>query len=146
MPRSGLPHLVYNIHSHFDGLEICASVLTASFAAPQEATDTIIAEQNTNTAESPGVRFASNVEEITPVLPEASTSPVERDESSAFTEVTCDQIKALSKCLHGRPLQERRMNICHHFETFSLPPSRVRSCAPPLHTCFLPRRSPCAGS
>ena len=78
-----------------------------------------------------GVRFSSAVEEISPTQPvnvEPSSSNVEqedRDQSSPFTEVTADQLKAFTKSLHGRPLQELRLNNCQ-FEAFSLPASRVR--------------------
>lgn len=76
-----------------------------------------------------GVRFSATVE-ITPavsaatIVNEPSTNPAERDESSSFTEVAADQLQAFTKSLHGRSLQELRMNTCH-FEAFSLPPSRV---------------------
>ncbi|KAJ4006718.1 Nitrogen permease reactivator protein [Fusarium irregulare] len=79
-----------------------------------------------------GVRFSSAVEEISPTQPvtvEPSSSNVEqedRDQSSPFTEVTADQLKAFTKSLHGRPLQELRLNNCQ-FEAFSLPASRVPS-------------------
>ncbi|KAG6040545.1 hypothetical protein E4U41_000181 [Claviceps citrina] len=56
----------------------------------------------------PAVRFASTTEEIAPV------------------EVAADRLKAFTKPLHGRPLQERRLNT-YQFEAFSLPPSRVPS-------------------
>ncbi|KAH8736020.1 kinase-like domain-containing protein [Ilyonectria robusta] len=78
-----------------------------------------------------GVRFSATVE-ITPavsaatIVNEPSTDPAERDESSSFTEVAADQLQAFTKSLHGRSLQELRMNTCH-FEAFSLPPSRVPS-------------------
>ncbi|CAM1511609.1 Fc.00g091220.m01.CDS01 [Cosmosporella sp. VM-42] len=93
--------------------------------APLKTEGSIGAEKKLND-DGPGVRFSSSVEEISPTQPLASASPVERDESSSFTEVTADQLKALSKSLHGRPLQERRMNT-FQFEPFSLPPSRVPS-------------------
>ncbi|RBR17821.1 uncharacterized protein FIESC28_06260 [Fusarium coffeatum] len=79
-----------------------------------------------------GVRFSSAVEEISPTQPvtvEPSSSNLEqedRDQSSPFTEVTADQLKAFTKSLHGRPLQELRLNNCQ-FEAFSLPASRVPS-------------------
>ncbi|KAJ4138127.1 Nitrogen permease reactivator protein [Fusarium equiseti] len=79
-----------------------------------------------------GVRFSSAVEEISPTQPvtvEPSSSNLEqedRDQASPFTEVTADQLKAFTKSLHGRPLQELRLNNCQ-FEAFSLPASRVPS-------------------
>ncbi|KAF5024721.1 hypothetical protein F66182_3205 [Fusarium sp. NRRL 66182] len=79
-----------------------------------------------------GVRFSSAVQEISPTqtaVVEPSSSNLERDDSnqtSPFTEVTADQLKAFTKSLHGRPLQELRLNNCQ-FEAFSLPPSRVPS-------------------
>ncbi|RFN49574.1 hal protein kinase [Fusarium flagelliforme] len=79
-----------------------------------------------------GVRFSSAVQEISPTQPvtvEPSSSNLEqedRDQSSPFTEVTADQLKAFTKSLHGRPLQELRLNNCQ-FEAFSLPASRVPS-------------------
>ncbi|KAF5009817.1 hypothetical protein FDECE_3993 [Fusarium decemcellulare] len=86
--------------------------------------------QETPAEDVPGVRFSSAVEEISPtkpVVPEPSSSnPDDRDQSSPFTEVTADQLKAFTKSLHGRPLQELRLNNCQ-FEAFSLPPSRVPS-------------------
>ncbi|PNY23121.1 Serine/threonine-protein kinase oca2 [Tolypocladium capitatum] len=70
----------------------------------------------------PAVRFSSAVEEISPT---AAAKPLAEQDSS-FTQVTADQLKAFTKSLHGRPLQERRMNT-YQFEAFSLPPSRVPS-------------------
>ncbi|RSL98421.1 hypothetical protein CDV31_012621 [Fusarium ambrosium] len=78
----------------------------------------------------PGVRFSAAVQEISPTEPAApeqsSSSPDETAPSSSFTEVTADQLKAFTKSLHGRPLQEVRLTSCQ-FEPFSLPPSRVPS-------------------
>lgn len=91
-------------------------------------------ETNDTTPEDvAGVRFSSAVQEISPTQPttvEPSSSNLEHedgDQSSPFTEVTADQLKAFTKSLHGRPLQELRLNNCQ-FEAFSLPPSRV--CSP----------------
>ncbi|KAF4973843.1 hypothetical protein FZEAL_9189 [Fusarium zealandicum] len=82
------------------------------------------------TEDIPGVRFSSAVEEISPTKPaapeESSSITDERHESSPFTEVTADQLKAFTKSLQGRPLQELRLNNCQ-FEAFSLPASRVPS-------------------
>lgn len=66
----------------------------------------------------PAVRFASATEEISP-----AAFPRQREDET-FSEVTADQLKAFTKSLHGRPLQEIRMNT-FQFEAFSLPPSRV---------------------
>lgn len=74
------------------------------------------------TAGLPAVRFASKAEEIAPVPSAASETA---GEGPVMTEENAQQIKELSKSLQGRPLQQRRMNTSH-FETFSLPPSRVR--------------------
>jgi hypothetical protein len=90
--------------------------------------------KNDTPEDTSGVRFSSAVEEISPTQPaavEPSSSSLEQedgDQSSPFTEVTADQLKAFTKSLHGRPLQELRLNNCQ-FEAFSLPPSRV---CPPL--------------
>ena len=103
----------------------------------QKPAGSIGAEKET-LGEAQAVRFSSAVQEISPpVQPESSISPVhvEREESSPFTEVAADQLKALTKSLQGRPLQERRMNT-YQFEAFSLPPSRVRYPVPLLHGCF----------
>ncbi|KAH6958346.1 kinase-like domain-containing protein [Fusarium avenaceum] len=87
---------------------------------------------NTTPEDVAGVRFSSAVQEISPTQPttvEPSSSNLEHedgDQSSPFTEVTADQLKAFTKSLHGRPLQELRLNNCQ-FEAFSLPPSRVPS-------------------
>lgn len=56
-----------------------------------------------------------------------------------FSKVSVDQLKALTKSLHGGPLQERRMNT-YQFEAFSLPPSRVGQHPPisPLQSPALP--------
>ncbi|KAM5348031.1 hypothetical protein ACJ41O_007855 [Fusarium nematophilum] len=92
--------------------------------------------QDKTTESAPGVRFSSAVEEISPTAPTAptasaapeqsSSNPCDENPSSSFTEVTADQLKAFTKSLHGRPLQELRLNNCQ-FEAFSLPPSRVPS-------------------
>lgn len=67
------------------------------------------------------VRFASATEEISPTA--TATAPLQHEDSS-FNDVAADQIKALTKSLQGKPLQEKRMNT-FQFEAFSLPPSRV---------------------
>lgn len=77
----------------------------------------------------PAVRFSSAVEEIAPA---ASAERPRPDADAASTDVAADQLKALSRSLHGRPLQERRMNT-YQFEAFSLPPSRVRTACPCRH-------------
>jgi hypothetical protein len=88
--------------------------------------------KNDISEDTSGVRFSSAVEEISPTQTaavEPSSSNLEHedgDQSSPFTEVTADQLKAFTKSLHGRPLQELRLNNCQ-FEAFSLPPSRVPS-------------------
>lgn len=86
------------------------------------------AAQEKGTEDAPGVRFSSAVQEISPTEPAApepsSSSPDETAQTTSFTEVTADQLKAFTKSLHGRPLQEVRLNSCQ-FEAFSLPPSRV---------------------
>ncbi|KAL2873962.1 Nitrogen permease reactivator protein [Colletotrichum sp. CLE4] len=85
--------------------------------------------------DTPAVRFASSVEEITPTV--TTTSPTETlcptdadaatgDGEGSLAEVTPDQIRALSKSLQGAPLQQRRMNV-FGFEPYSLPASRVGS-------------------
>lgn len=83
--------------------------------------------------DAPGVRFSAAVQEISPTEPAApeqsSSSPDETAPSSSFTEVTADQLKAFTKSLHGRPLQELRLTSCQ-FEPFSLPPSRVCAFSP----------------
>ncbi|KAJ3500285.1 hypothetical protein NM208_g17179 [Fusarium decemcellulare] len=98
--------------------------------------------QETPAEDVPGVRFSSAVEEISPtkpVVPEPSSSnPDDRDQSSPFTEVTADQLKAFTKSLHGRPLQELRLNNCQ-FEAFSLPPSRVCASCPSFAIVALDR-------
>ncbi|KAI9171006.1 Serine/threonine-protein kinase oca2 [Paramyrothecium foliicola] len=74
----------------------------------------------------PAVRFSSAVEEIAPGAP-TPASP-HQDESSVFTEVAADQLKAFSQSIPHRPraLQERRINT-FQFEPVSLPASRVPS-------------------
>jgi hypothetical protein len=65
-------------------------------------------------------------------LPDKSASSVQADESPAASRpsessppaVTAAEIRALSKALHGAPLQQRRMNV-FQFEPISLPASRV---------------------
>ncbi|KNB07285.1 HAL protein kinase [Fusarium oxysporum f. sp. lycopersici 4287] len=95
---------------------------------PQES----IGDKDDASEDASGVRFSSAVQEISPTQPAAvdpsSSNPEheEHDQSSPFTEVTADQLKAFTKSLHGRPLQELRLNNCQ-FEAFSLPPSRVPS-------------------
>ena len=63
------------------------------------------------------------MEEIDPLSPitpgDAIVSP------DPVGQVPADELKAFTKSLQGRPLQERRMNT-FQFEAFSLPPSRVR--------------------
>ncbi|PHH62653.1 hypothetical protein CDD81_6799 [Ophiocordyceps australis] len=73
---------------------------------------------------APAVRFSSAVQEISPQEPAAATVPTGPNHVSS--PVTADQLQAFTKSLHGRPLQERRMNT-FQFEAFSLPPSRVPS-------------------
>ncbi|TGJ82334.1 hypothetical protein E0Z10_g6438 [Xylaria hypoxylon] len=63
------------------------------------------------------VRFASNVDEIDPP---AVDRP--RNDSSA----TPEQLQALTDCLHGTHLQEKRAQI-YAFQPMSLPPSRIPS-------------------
>ncbi|KAK7427416.1 Nitrogen permease reactivator protein [Neonectria magnoliae] len=99
---------------------------------PQNLTVPSTAEDKTDD-DAAGVRFASAIEEITPAVSTVTfvnepspSDPADRDESSSFTEVTADQLHAFTKSLHGRPLQELRLNNCQ-FEAFSLPPSRVPS-------------------
>jgi hypothetical protein len=77
---------------------------------------------------APAVRFASTVEEIAPPpeaqrTKESSTSATDTA-GAELPEVTPEELRALSKSLQGRHLQERRMNI-FAFEPFSLPASRV---------------------
>ncbi|QUC17294.1 uncharacterized protein UV8b_01535 [Ustilaginoidea virens] len=73
--------------------------------------------------EAPAVRFASTTEEISPLF---SGAEKQHGGDHTVSEVAAEQLKAFTKCLHGRPLQERRMNT-FQFEAFSLPPSRVPS-------------------
>ncbi|KJZ79212.1 hypothetical protein HIM_01363 [Hirsutella minnesotensis 3608] len=74
----------------------------------------------------PAVRFSAAVEEISPFSTDVTAMPPPASPGGPIPEVTPDQIKALTKSLHGQHLQERRMNISH-YEAFSLPPSRVPS-------------------
>ncbi|KAL0944435.1 Serine/threonine-protein kinase oca2 [Colletotrichum truncatum] len=82
--------------------------------------------------DAPAVRFASSVEEITPAVtttsPTDTQSPTDDAASggASLSEVTPDQLRALSKSLQGAPLQQRRMNV-FGFEPYSLPASRVCS-------------------
>ncbi|OLN88104.1 Serine/threonine-protein kinase oca2 [Colletotrichum chlorophyti] len=80
--------------------------------------------------DTPAVRFASSVQEITPVVtttsPTDTQSPTDAATGASLSEVTPDQLKALSKSLQGAPLQQRRMNV-FGFEPYSLPASRVCS-------------------
>lgn len=69
------------------------------------------------------VRFSSAVEEI---APGSATSSPEQGDAPALDNVAADQLRDFTKSLHGRPLQERRMNT-FQFEPFSLPASRVPS-------------------
>lgn len=93
--------------------------------------------------DTPGVRFSAAVEEIAPAVSaatmvnESSHEPAQRDEiqTSPFTEVAADQLHAFTKSLHGRSLQELRMNTCQ-FEAFSLPPSRVCALTPSARDRF----------
>ncbi|KAG5980422.1 hypothetical protein E4U55_004039 [Claviceps digitariae] len=71
----------------------------------------------------PAVRFAVPPEEISP---SALAADDKQDGDYTFSEAAADHLKAFTKTLHGRPLQERRMNT-FQFEAFSLPPSRVPS-------------------
>ncbi|KAG6303698.1 hypothetical protein E4U45_002101 [Claviceps purpurea] len=71
----------------------------------------------------PAVRFAVSPEETSPPAP---TSADKEDGDYSISEAAADQLKAFTKSLHGRPLQERRMNT-FQFEAFSLPASRVPS-------------------
>ncbi|QPG95006.1 hypothetical protein C2857_007496 [Epichloe festucae Fl1] len=71
----------------------------------------------------PAVRFASATEEISP---SATATAPKQDDDFSFSEVAADQLKAFTNSLHGRHLQERRMNT-YNYEAFSLPPSRVPS-------------------
>ncbi|KAI0447080.1 kinase-like domain-containing protein [Xylaria telfairii] len=79
--------------------------------------------QNASNASNPpperthAVRFASSVDEIDPP---ATHRP--RNDSSA----TPEQIQALTDCLHGTHLQERRARI-YSFQPVSLPVSRIPS-------------------
>ncbi|KAH7160924.1 kinase-like domain-containing protein [Dactylonectria macrodidyma] len=98
---------------------------------PQKPADTSSTEDKTSDDDT-GVRFSSTADEIAPTVSaatmvnEPSHNPAKRDETSSFTEVTADQLQAFTKSLHGRALQELRMNT-YQFEAFSLPPSRVPS-------------------
>ncbi|TDZ14495.1 Serine/threonine-protein kinase oca2 [Colletotrichum orbiculare MAFF 240422] len=84
--------------------------------------------------DAPAVRFASSVEEITPTV--TTTSPTETHSpvdaatgpgAPSLSEVTPDDLRALSKSLQGEgPLHERKMNV-FGFEPYSLPASRVCS-------------------
>ncbi|KAJ0379030.1 hypothetical protein COL26b_002810 [Colletotrichum chrysophilum] len=81
--------------------------------------------------DAPAVRFASSVQEITPTVtttsPTDTQSPIDAALGDAsLSEVTPDQLRALSKSLQGAPLQQRRMNV-FGFEPYSLPASRVCS-------------------
>lgn len=69
----------------------------------------------------PAVRFASATEEISP---SATATAPKQDDDFSFSEVAADQLRAFTNSLHGRHLQERRMNT-YNYEAFSLPPSRV---------------------
>ncbi|EWG45350.1 HAL protein kinase [Fusarium verticillioides 7600] len=105
-----------------------ASEVSEPVQKPQES----IGDKDDACEDASGVRFSSAVQEISPTQPAtvdpSSSNPEheEHDQSSPFTEVTADQLKAFTKSLHGRPLQELRLNNCQ-FEAFSLPPSRVPS-------------------
>ena len=77
--------------------------------------------------DAPAVRFSSAVEEIDPQTPTTSGDAIVSPGHAG--EVAADQLKAFTKSLHGRPLQERRMNT-FQFEAFSLPPSRVSKLMP----------------
>ncbi|KAF7560532.1 hypothetical protein G7046_g3618 [Stylonectria norvegica] len=117
LPSSDIPLMAPSSAQSPLSQDISASELPSRAAQP--STD--------NGTDSPGVRFSSAVQEIAPAAPEQSSSPPnDEGESSTFTEVHADELKAFSKSLHGRPLQEIRMNTCQ-YETFSLPPSRVPS-------------------
>ncbi|KAI5463790.1 kinase-like domain-containing protein [Mariannaea sp. PMI_226] len=95
-----------------------------------EPTEAPAAAQKSNDG-TPCVRFSASSDEIAPtpsavtMVNEPSHEPAQREDSS-FTEVAADQLQAFTKSLHGRTLQELRMNT-RHFEAFSLPPSRVPS-------------------
>lgn len=69
----------------------------------------------------PAVRFAVSPEETSPPT---LTSDDKENGDYSISEAAADQLKAFTKSLHGRPLQERRMNT-FQFEAFSLPASRV---------------------
>ncbi|KAF4958912.1 hypothetical protein FSARC_10910 [Fusarium sarcochroum] len=104
----------------------------ASASEPSQKPQEVLGVKDDTPEDDSGVRFSAAVQEISPthpiaVEPESSNAEHdERDQSSPFTEVTADQLKAFTKSLHGRPLQELRLNNCQ-FEAFSLPPSRVPS-------------------
>ncbi|KAK7927744.1 hypothetical protein PG985_004742 [Apiospora marii] len=89
---------------------------------------------------APAVRFASKVEEISPGNLQSSAGP-SNDSARETSEVTPEQIKALSTSLHGVKLQEQRMKG-YSFEPFSLPASRVPSHEDSLHTTPQQTNSP----
>ena len=97
------------------GLFVC-------FTAPDPSQQSALGDDGKPRDDAPAVRFASAVEEFSPTAKPAKPL-AEYDDS--FNEVSADQLKAFTKSLHGRPLQERRMTT-YQFEAFSLPPSRVR--------------------
>ncbi|KAL2015491.1 hypothetical protein VTK56DRAFT_5363 [Thermocarpiscus australiensis] len=86
-----------------------------------------ISSDSQQTQSPPAVRFKSTIEEIVP-HDAVSTSPQPTEGVSLGdpSEVTPDEIRALSSRLRACPLQERRMNI-FSYEPFSLPASRTTS-------------------
>ncbi|EQK98472.1 Serine/Threonine protein kinase [Ophiocordyceps sinensis CO18] len=87
-------------------------------AAPQSPTG----DEGRPRLDVPAVRFSSAVEEIFPSATMAQPGAL----NHGSHKVSPDQLRALTKTLHGSPLQERRINT-YQFEAFSLPPSRVPS-------------------
>jgi hypothetical protein len=129
-----LPHLdlLLGALKHCETMVVIQSLMVDMIEAsePVQKPQESIGDKDDASEDASGVLFSSAVQEISPTQPAAvdpsSSNPEheEHDQSSPFTEVTADQLKAFTKSLHGRPLQELRLNNCQ-FEAFSLPPSRV---------------------
>jgi hypothetical protein len=83
------------------------------------------------------VRFNSAVQEIEPQHVETSAVPFARPADHAPygnpSDITPEELKALSKSLKACPLQERRMGI-FAYEPYSLPVSRVSASIVHLHS------------
>lgn len=98
---------------------------TSSSNAPANESVSTRSEKPKNSSESsPAVRFASNVETISPQPSDINHLISPPDSQDASPSATSDQIRNLSRTLQNTNLQEKRLNN-FMFEPYSLPPSRV---------------------